>query len=119
HGSSRATAALRRSRMFIDTINPTTRTPEERNISGDQIWRSATFRSSKARRIFWSLRSINIASLRDEGVVRKTLSRKEEVEGLFHRVTYTRIAQLVVVLLCALALKLYYSTASANHLRWI
>jgi exosortase K len=28
-------------------------------------------------------------------------------------------AQLVVVLLCAAALKLYYSTASANRLRWI
>lgn len=29
------------------------------------------------------------------------------------------IAQCVVVLVCALALKLYYSTASANQLRWI
>ena len=29
------------------------------------------------------------------------------------------IAQLVVVLLCALTLKLYYSTASPNQLRWI
>jgi exosortase K len=33
--------------------------------------------------------------------------------------TYTRVAQLVVVLLGALTLKLYYSTASANQLRWI
>jgi exosortase K len=30
-----------------------------------------------------------------------------------------RITQLVVVLLCALTLKLYYSTASPNQLRWI
>lgn len=33
--------------------------------------------------------------------------------------TLTRNAQLVVVLLCALTLKLYYSTASVNQLRWI
>jgi exosortase K len=32
---------------------------------------------------------------------------------------WNRIAQLVVVLLCAFTLKLYYSTASANQLRWI
>ena len=30
-----------------------------------------------------------------------------------------RVAQLVVVLLCAVAVKLYYSTASVNELRWI
>jgi exosortase K len=35
------------------------------------------------------------------------------------RSTWNRSAQLVVVLLCALTLKLYYSTASANQLRWI
>src|SRR5437762_13932167 len=33
--------------------------------------------------------------------------------------TRRRIAQLVVVLLCALTLQLYYSTASPNQLRWI
>ena len=33
--------------------------------------------------------------------------------------TWYRVAQLVVVLLCALTLKLYYSRASANQLRWI
>jgi exosortase K len=32
---------------------------------------------------------------------------------------WNRIAQLVVALLCAFALKLYYSTASADQLRWI
>jgi len=36
-----------------------------------------------------------------------------------HRATLTRVAQLVVVLLCALTLKLSYSTASPNELRWI
>jgi exosortase K len=30
-----------------------------------------------------------------------------------------RVAQLLLVLLCALTLKLYYSTANANELRWI
>ena len=35
------------------------------------------------------------------------------------KVTWKRSAQLVVVLLCAAAVKLYYSTASVNHLRWI
>lgn len=53
--------------MFIDpAINPTTRAPAERNVCGDEYARSATFRSSGARRIFWSLRSINITFLRDE-----------------------------------------------------
>ena len=33
--------------------------------------------------------------------------------------TWSRWAQLAVVLLCALALKVYYSTASADQLRWI
>lgn len=33
--------------------------------------------------------------------------------------TWNRRAQFAVVLLCALALKLYYSAASANQLRWI
>ncbi len=35
------------------------------------------------------------------------------------RAIWNRNAQLVVVLFCAAALKLYYSTASANQLRWI
>jgi exosortase K len=35
------------------------------------------------------------------------------------RFTWNRIAQLVVVLLCAFTLKLFYSAASANQLRWI
>jgi exosortase K len=106
--------------MFIDTaMNLTTRAPEERNVSGDKIWRAAIFRTSGAKRIFGSLRSINIASLRDDGVGGITLSRKEEVDGLFHSLTYTHIAQLVAVLLGALTLKLYYSTASADQLRWI
>jgi exosortase K len=33
--------------------------------------------------------------------------------------TYSRAAQLAVILLCALALKHFYSTASVNELRWI
>jgi exosortase K len=33
--------------------------------------------------------------------------------------TWNRIAQVVVALVCAFTLKLYYSTASANQLRWI
>ena len=35
------------------------------------------------------------------------------------RFTWTWVAQCVVVLVCAFALKRYYSTASANQLRWI
>ena len=35
------------------------------------------------------------------------------------RINWNRSAQLVVVLLCALTLKLCYSTASPNQLRWI
>jgi exosortase K len=35
------------------------------------------------------------------------------------RVSWKRNAQLVVVLLCAAVVKLYYSTASVNQLRWI
>ena len=35
------------------------------------------------------------------------------------RFTWNRIAQCVVVLLCALSLKLYYSSATADQLRWI
>jgi exosortase K len=34
-------------------------------------------------------------------------------------INWKRSAQLIVVLLCALTLKLYYSSASANELRWI
>src|SRR5215475_6701931 len=35
------------------------------------------------------------------------------------RFTWNRIAQCVVALACAFALKLHYSTASADQLRWI
>ena len=48
-----------------------------RNVSGDEYARSATFRSSGAGKIFWSLRSINITSLRDDGAGQKTLLRKQ------------------------------------------
>jgi exosortase K len=36
-----------------------------------------------------------------------------------HKVNWNRLAQVVVVLLVGLGLKQYYSTASANQLRWI
>ena len=36
-----------------------------------------------------------------------------------HQVNWNRLVQVVVVLLVALGLKQYYSTASANQLRWI
>jgi exosortase K len=36
-----------------------------------------------------------------------------------HKADWNRLAQVVVVLLVALGLKQYYSTASANQLRWI
>jgi len=39
--------------------------------------------------------------------------------SMIRRVNWNRVAQLLVVLLVALGLKQYYSTASANQLRWI
>jgi exosortase K len=39
--------------------------------------------------------------------------------GQMSRANWKRNAQLLVVVLCAAAVKLYYSTASVNHLRWI
>ena len=53
-----------------------------------------------------------------ESPPRRRRERKGGAETDF-KPNYNRIAQLVVVLLCALTLKLYYSTASPNHLRWI
>jgi exosortase K len=41
------------------------------------------------------------------------------ISDLFQKTDWKRHAQLVVVLLCAAAVKLYYSTASVNQLRWI
>jgi exosortase K len=38
---------------------------------------------------------------------------------MYPNLNHKRIAQLIVVLLCALAVKLFYSTASVNELRWI
>src|SRR5262249_15609923 len=43
-------------------------------------------------------------------------NRKKNMKGRF---TWIRIAQCVVALACAFTLKLYYSTASADQLRWI
>jgi hypothetical protein len=52
--------------MFIDrAMNSTTRAPAERNVCSDEL-RDRAFRSSGARRIFWSFRSINISSVRQE-----------------------------------------------------
>jgi exosortase K len=41
------------------------------------------------------------------------------MNGMKQKFTWYRIAQWVVVLLCALALKFFYSSASANQLWWI
>jgi exosortase K len=41
------------------------------------------------------------------------------VELMKSRFTWNRIAQLIVALACAFALKLHYSTASADQLRWV
>jgi hypothetical protein len=55
----------------------------------------------------------------------KTSHQKEAPDGKtvsgkpFHRSTLICIAQLLVVLLCALTLKLSYSTSTPNQLRWI
>src|SRR5438034_384664 len=68
---------------------------------------------------FLGLRSINISSLRDEELDRRTLRRKQELDRLFQIPTWKRSAQVLVVVLCAAAVKLYYSTASVDQLRWI
>src|SRR2546425_1679709 len=56
---------------------------------GDEYARSATFRSSGARRIFLNLRSVNISSLRDEElyITRTSLIslEKQEVDRLLRR----------------------------------
>ena len=66
---------LRRSRMFIDpALIPRLALQEERNVCGDEYARSATFRSSGARKIFLNLRSINISSLRDESYTQRRTS---------------------------------------------
>jgi exosortase K len=58
-----------------------------------------------------------MSSLRDEEVGKKSLLRQQDT--LFQRATWKVSSQLLVVLLCAVAVKLYYSTASVNQLRWI
>jgi exosortase K len=62
--------------------------------------------------------SINIASLRDEEIGR-VLSQRKWIDQRFPVGSYRSVAQLVVVLLCAAAVKQYYSTSSVNQLRWI
>ncbi len=47
-----------------------------------------------------------------------SISQMSELQ-MSQRATWKRITQLVVVLLCAVAVKQYYSTASVNQLRWI
>jgi hypothetical protein len=54
--------------MFIDTDQPTTRAPAERNGSRDDYLGCVRFRSSGARRNLLEIAcSINITSLWDEG----------------------------------------------------
>src|SRR6267142_5972898 len=100
--------------MFIDTaLNPSL-----------ALRRSAMFPAMNCsapperEESFLGLRSINISSLRDEELDRRTLRRKQEPDRL-QIPTWIRNAQLFVVVLCAAAVKLYYSTASVDQLRWI
>jgi exosortase K len=46
-------------------------------------------------------------------------TRKHQVDGFVQRSTWTRVGQLIAILLCAFTLKQLYSTASVNELRWI
>ena len=78
---------------------------------------ASTFRSYGARRSFLNLHSLNMSSLRDEEVGKKSLLRQQGT--LFQREICKPNAQLIAVLLSAAAVKLYYSTASVNQLRWI
>jgi exosortase K len=91
--------------MFIvRPMNPTTRAPEERNVSRNE------FRSSGAGK------SISQLAFYKHCV---PTGLRRQLERISSRVTRKFYAQLIVVLLCAAALKLYYSTASVNQLRWI
>lgn len=49
----------------------------------------------------------------------KTVERAREMEASPQKKSYVIAAQLVVVLLCAIAIKWYYATASVNQLRWM
>ena len=49
----------------------------------------------------------------------KTVERARETEASAQKKSFFVVAQLVVVLLGAVAIKWYYSTASVNELRWI
>ena len=55
----------------------------------------------------------------DEKVVTNSPGIRGELEVWSRKKIYRVPAQLVVVLLCAVALKWYYATASVNQLRWI
>lgn len=62
--------------------------------------------------------SINMASLRDDGINR-VMPLRNRIDQRFPVGSYQLVAQLVVVFLCAAAVKQYYSTSSVNQLRWI
>src|SRR6185295_16039739 len=52
-------------------------------------------------------------------MVMTSLTRKQELSDSFRRINWQRTAQFLVMLVCAAGVKLYYSTASVNQLRWI
>ena len=69
--------------MFIDpAINPATRAPAERNVCGDEYARSATFRSSGARKTFWSFRSITLRPYGTRRLLSKGLFKKENKKSI-------------------------------------
>jgi exosortase K len=68
------------------------------------------------------LTRVHGASVVDLFVRESSPRRREERKGgakTDFKSNWNRIAQLAVVLFCALTLKLYYSTATPNQLRWI
>ena len=91
--------------MFIEkTMNLTTRAPEERNLARER------FRSSGAGK-----------SISQLGFYKHCVPTglRRQLERISSRVNQKFYAQLIVVLVCGAALKLYYSTASVDALRWI
>ena len=51
--------------------------------------------------------------------VSKTVKQAKESEASSHKKNYAVAAQVIVVLLCAVAIKFHYAVASVNQLRWI
>src|SRR6266850_5568001 len=83
--STRNMVAPEEPNVYNTSVSPTLALQRSAMFLGVEYARSATFCSSGARKSFWGFCSINIRSLRDQGVPRKSLSDKQEADGLLQR----------------------------------